>query len=994
MDGRTSEGSPVSRAAGWWSRSGRARLAGIAAGTLATCVVLTLLARQRRDELFQRQVAATGADIAAALQTEVRSATAVVAAVSSFFEGSTEVSPAEFQLFARRASKNAPEMLGVEWQPKVPAAERAAFEEKMRAQGAPGFTILDRGPDGAFVPAAPRPFHLPVVYAYPPDHQFAPPGFDRASVPERMAAKLRAIEESEPVASLIAPSVTPKEDRELVVTISDAVLAPGEGPARDRVRGFAVVRFSVDTLLAMALRGRDSGALEVTVHDMAPDAPAVRPRGRVVARGAGPFLAAWTGEISVPGRTWFLRVAARPGFFASTTAALPWFVFAISLLGAALVVGGAAWQISARERAARETRARLELGRRLHEVVDRMAGAVVIANAREDGGDPVVGEANEAALVLAGHAGGSLQGCNLRDLLPGGGAAALVPVALRVWQSGTAEHLPPARYGGESEGRWLECRVFRLASGEVAIAASDLTALKNAEAELLRARSDLDLALDASQVGLWTWEAAGRTVRVDARCAALADLPADQPLTSAMIRGRVHPEDLATVEAEWRDAAERQRDWEFECRFARRDGTWRRLCSRGRHIRDRDGRIGSTIACAWDVTDRRRTEEHLQQMQRLESLGTLAGGLAHDLNNALAPLTMGLDLLRRRVKDDADAAESVNTMIASVRRAASIVAQLVVFTRGARRGVTLVHPTLALEELRLALTKAFRQDIEMRIKADAEAPLFRAEPAQVQQILLNLCLNARDAMPQGGRLEITCQGVDIGDAQRVDWPELPPGRYTAFRVTDTGSGIPASIRGRIFDPFFTTKETGRGTGLGLSTALGIARACRGSIHVESKEGAGSTFTVLLPAATDILAAAQGTVPPQTVAGPQGRCVLVVDDETPVREMVRSVLESEGYRVLTAADGTEAVAVFARSPDAIDLVLMDLVMPVMNGVTATAAIRRIRPNVPVVVASGYAADSVLEETRQLGVTRFLAKPFEVQTLLEVVRASVATPPPRG
>jgi nitrogen-specific signal transduction histidine kinase/CheY-like chemotaxis protein len=402
------------------------------------------------------------------------------------------------------------------------------------------------------------------------------------------------------------------------------------------------------------------------------------------------------------------------------------------------------------------------------------------------------------------------------------------------------------------------------------------------------------------------------------------------------------------------------------------------------------------VGCTWDVTERVRTEEHRQRAQRLASVGTLAGGMAHDLNNALAPIAMGLDLLVRHGRPDARASETIATMVESVRRAAAIVAQLVTFTRGGDGRAVATPVQRALDELRAVLEETFPESIRIRIDAASAAlPLVRIDFAQLQHVLLNLCVNARDAMPRGGSLEITCEAIDIDAArQAAAYPELKPGMHVAVHVADTGGGIAPEIRDCIFDPFFTTKPVGHGSGLGLSTALGVVRAQGGAIRFESREGAGTRFTVLLPAAdagdkpippAGEMAGASEVTPPRSL---RGSTVLVVDDEPAVREVVRRGLEMEGVRVLVASDGAEAVAMFARCREVIDVVLMDLLMPVMNGAMATAAIRRVRADAIVIAASGYATDAVVNEARKLGVSGFLTKPYEMAALLAALDAAIA------
>jgi CheY-like chemotaxis protein len=374
--------------------------------------------------------------------------------------------------------------------------------------------------------------------------------------------------------------------------------------------------------------------------------------------------------------------------------------------------------------------------------------------------------------------------------------------------------------------------------------------------------------------------------------------------------------------------------------------------------------------------------------QRLESLGRLAGGIAHDLNNVLAPILISVNMLRRELTGEKEQ-RRLETMRQNVLRGSDLIKQVLTFARGTPgEKVTLPAAPLFNEVVKLlreTLTKTI--SIEAAI-ADDLWPI-TGDATQLHQLLMNLCVNARDAMPQGGRLKIEAENLRLDEAGASMRPEARPGRYIRLRVADTGVGIPAAILDSIFDPFFTTKEVGKGTGLGLSTTLGIVKGHGGFIEVESKAGQGTQFKVYLPAAETAQlrrAAAAEAAPP---AG-RGETILVVDDEQPVRESLREMLESSGYRALTACDGTEAVALYSLHQSDIRAVLMDLVMPHMDGLTAFRALKKIAPNVRVIATSGLITSDRADEALLEGAAAFLAKPYNAETLLKALAEALDLP----
>jgi PAS domain S-box-containing protein len=431
------------------------------------------------------------------------------------------------------------------------------------------------------------------------------------------------------------------------------------------------------------------------------------------------------------------------------------------------------------------------------------------------------------------------------------------------------------------------------------------------------------------------------------------------------------------------EVLERQGEWVGELVQMRKDGQPLTIEGRWTLVRDEAGKPKSILAINTDITERKKLEAQFLRAQRMESIGTLAGGIAHDLNNLLAPVTMGVDLLKR-FEPRPESQRILGNIERAARRGADLVKQVLSFARGvegARVAVNLKH---IMRDIEVIGHNTFPKNIRIESHVPADLWLVTGDPTQLHQVLLNLCVNARDAMPDGGTLALDVHNEEIDPQFASMNRSVTPGRYVVLDVTDTGSGMPREIVERIFEPFFTTKEVGKGTGLGLSTVLGIVRSHGGFVNVSSEPGEGSSFKVYLPAQpTDGPAAADGDAARAEAPCGQGETVLVVDDETSILDITKETLESSGYRVLTAEDGAQAIGVYATHRAEIALVLTDIMMPVMDGVALITALRRINPMVKVVAASGIKDSDSVARANGAGVSHFLAKPYSADVLLETL-----------
>jgi signal transduction histidine kinase/ActR/RegA family two-component response regulator len=382
--------------------------------------------------------------------------------------------------------------------------------------------------------------------------------------------------------------------------------------------------------------------------------------------------------------------------------------------------------------------------------------------------------------------------------------------------------------------------------------------------------------------------------------------------------------------------------------------------------------------------EQRKLEAQLLRSQRMESLGALAGGIAHDLNNALAPIIMGSDILREAAKGDPEDLGFLDLITTSAHRCTQMVKQIVNFAKGSRSQTGSIQLPLLIREMTKIASDTFPKGITIESHSATDLFSVWGDATELHQVLMNLCVNARDAMPQGGRLSIKAQNIVLSAEQVKQQPAASSGRYVLLTVGDTGSGIPDEILARIFEPFFTTKTPEKGTGLGLSTVAEIIKKHKGFIEVESQLGKGTTFKIFLPA-EQLKPTEEARPTPSQLPFGKGELILVVDDEEMILELAKTTLENYDYSVVTACNGLEAIGCFEARKEEIKLVLTDTDMPVSDGLQVLQAIQRIKPQIPIIVASGAQRDtqwfSRIETTR----LTVLPKPYGVEQLLVAVGA---------
>lgn len=403
-------------------------------------------------------------------------------------------------------------------------------------------------------------------------------------------------------------------------------------------------------------------------------------------------------------------------------------------------------------------------------------------------------------------------------------------------------------------------------------------------------------------------------------------------------------------------------------------------------VKDEKNIPKSVLCIHTDITEEKKMEANFLRAQRLDSIGTLASGIAHDLNNALTPVLMAAAMLQTELQSEYQK-ELLETILLSARRGADMVKHILAFARGGEKSEAVVDLRGILRDIEKIVRDTFPKDIDFAIMVKEPLWLIKADVTQIHQVLMNLVVNSRDAMEQGGLLRVSAENRVLDGQYAMISGGIATGKYLLIHIEDSGTGIPPHLLDKVFDPFFTTKERGKGTGLGLSTAMAIIRGHGGFMRAYSEPGKGTQFHIYLPALLDeVDPVAEG--PRNTrAAGGSGECILVVDDEKVIRNITARTLVENGYTVLEAADGAEAAAIFADRKADISLVLTDVMMPVLDGPGLIHVIRKINPILPIITASGLEGNARLKLLEGDGRIRFIAKPYTAEVLLNAVALSL-------
>ncbi|MCS7210050.1 MAG: PAS domain S-box protein [Chloroherpetonaceae bacterium] len=454
----------------------------------------------------------------------------------------------------------------------------------------------------------------------------------------------------------------------------------------------------------------------------------------------------------------------------------------------------------------------------------------------------------------------------------------------------------------------------------------------------------------------------------------------EEEVLGRSIRAELYDEaDLAQIEAVHQKVLQTGQ-WIGELRQRTKSGKKVIVESRRTLVLNEKGEPDKVLVVNTDITEKKDLESQMLRNQRMDSIGLLASGIAHDMNNVLAPILTGLLLLRKQNPDE-QSRRWIALLEESAIRGKELIKQILSFARGNSGEKTVFNPSHIVKDVARFISQTFPKEIEIECEAPATIWSIFGEPTQLHQVLLNLCVNARDAMPNGGRLTIRAENVVLDAAKAAAFVDAEEGEYVCLTVSDTGTGIAPDILDKIFEPFFTTKEVGKGTGLGLSVVFSVVRSHNGFIDVKTKVGSGTSFFIYLPA-TKTEQKEFGEESMEAMQG-SGEVILLVEDDVAVREVAHAILLSMGYTVLTANNGAEAVAIFAQHSSEINLLLTDIMMPVMDGIACVHAIRSLRPDLPVVVMSGLMEGEKVAKLSSLGVQGSITKPFRAEALLQTV-----------
>jgi PAS domain S-box-containing protein len=516
--------------------------------------------------------------------------------------------------------------------------------------------------------------------------------------------------------------------------------------------------------------------------------------------------------------------------------------------------------------------------------------------------------------------------------------------------------------------------------------AAAVTRERETATDVLRRRDEqLRVALDAARMGVWFWSAADNRLTWDDALRRMYGVGPDEPVAAYDdFIGRVHPDDREFVKTTVRRALAEGGRLDYEFRIVLPDGRVRWIADQGRVVpAENGGPAGMTGACT-DVTDRRTAEEQLRLAHHMESVGRLAGGVAHEANNQMSVVIGAAHFILARP----DIPPAVRTDAEYIRKAAertaAVTAQLLAFSRRQMLRPQVLDLNGVLEKFRPVLQRTMGEDCAVTLRLDPALGPVKADPGQLEQVLLNLALNARDAMPRGGALSVETSSTEL--SQGSTGPDhgiaVRPGRYVLLAVSDTGHGMDRATLAHVFEPFFTTKGVGQGTGLGLATVYGIVKQSDGYVWAYSEPGQGTTIKVYLPVTEELADAA----PDERVLHPvaKGELILIVEDDGPVRAIAARTLADVGYRVLEAESGAMAIELLGRTVDRPALVLTDVVMPGMSGSELAAAVGRLAPGTPVLFTSGYTDGEILRRGLLEPGADFLPKPFSPEALVRAVR----------
>ncbi|HEY7653804.1 MAG TPA: PAS domain S-box protein [Methylomirabilota bacterium] len=506
--------------------------------------------------------------------------------------------------------------------------------------------------------------------------------------------------------------------------------------------------------------------------------------------------------------------------------------------------------------------------------------------------------------------------------------------------------------------------------------------------EIRDARDFLQSITENSPDAIITTDGRGRLTYFSRGAEAMFGYRAEEMIGTAV--ADIYPGGLEEARAVRRRLTQEGQLRNYESGFLTRDGGRVEVSASISLLRDATGHVVGTLGVLKDIGERRHLEEQLRQAQKMEAIGRLAGGIAHDFNNLLTVIAGRAQLILSRLRPEEPIHRDATLVRTTADRAAALTQQLLAFSRKQVLQPQVLNLNAVVSAMEPMLGRLIGEDIDLAVIPTEGLGRVKADPGQIEQVIVNLVVNSRDAMPQGGRLTVETADVELDAAYASRHSSVLPGPYVMLAVSDTGEGMDERTRSRVFEPFFTTKGPGKGTGLGLATVYGIVKQSGGDIHLYSEPGRGTTFKIYLPRVAEVAAEADDTTSPGTTDARGDETVLLVEDEPEVRDLAREILEGGGYTVLQACDPLEAVLLAEQHPGPIHLLLTDVIMPRQSGHALVERLRPLRPEMQVLYMSGYTNEAIVRHGVLDPNTSFIQKPFTPATLGHKVRATLDRP----
>jgi PAS domain S-box-containing protein len=519
------------------------------------------------------------------------------------------------------------------------------------------------------------------------------------------------------------------------------------------------------------------------------------------------------------------------------------------------------------------------------------------------------------------------------------------------------------------------------AEGGFVLNSRDITERKRAEAAVRQANQTLQAVIEMSPLAIYSTDLHGIVRHWNTAAERVLGYSASEVLNQAL--PNIFP-DTADVQIPAEASATGHMLPTYEGPGRRKDGSTAEVSVWETNLRDATGAITGVVAIVADNTERKKLEEQFRQSQKMEAVGRLAGGIAHDFNNLLTVITGYCQMLVDSLADDDPVRGDMAQVLKAADRATTLTKQLLAFSRQQIVQPKVIDVNHLISEMEHILRRLVGEDVELIFQRTAEPLKVRVDPGQLEQVIVNLAVNARDAMPRGGRLTLNTTSIDVPDEPDRRTGPLLPGTHVLLRVSDTGVGMDPVTKSHLFEPFFTTKEKGRGTGLGLSTSYGIIKQNQGEIEVASEPGSGTSFLIYLPRVYEPVSPEVPREQPRQSRG-GSETIMVVEDEDGVRKVVVEMLQQQGYNVLPANSGPAALELYASATDSVHLLITDVVMPRMSGRELADSLREARPDLKVLFVSGYTDSAIVHHGVLDSGTHFLQKPFTPDVLAEKVRS---------